>query len=152
MMNVRRALVVALCVAAVVSLALLARSWALSAEANGSSSVQTFSGFSSPDSEIAVTNLTIAGGRLDIGYSVKVLVIPREPSSPIQCGLVDTSGRLEFFEASRQDVMPNGWTSLAFDSTYELPELTLGLRCSTQIAGPITVFFSDAEIHVTPAD
>ncbi|MBC7589933.1 MAG: hypothetical protein H7226_02665 [Salinibacterium sp.] len=144
-MRVRRALLLAAGAAAVVGVGLFARLWLVGPEP----SEQTFSGFYTSDSDIRVTNLTINGGHIEVGYSVDVLVVPNGVATGIRCGMVDTSGRLDFFEASRTRAEVGRWSALAFDARFELPELTLGLRCSPDRSGPLTVIFRDAELHAT---
>ena len=145
-MRVRRALLLATAVAAVVGLGLLVRVWF----EDPVPQQQTFAGFYTSDSDIRVTNLTINGGHIEVGYSVEVLVIPGGSATGIRCGMVDTSGRLDFFEASRTSAAAGRWTTLSFDANYNLPELTLGMRCSPNRSGQLTVIFRNAELHATP--
>ncbi|MBG6054765.1 hypothetical protein IWX81_001155 [Salinibacterium sp. CAN_S4] len=147
-MRVRQALLLVAAVAAVVAVAMLGRLLFVGANPGE----QTFSGFYTSDSDIRVTNLTINGGHTAVGYSVDVLVVPNGVSTGIRCGMVDTSGRLDFFEASRTRAEAGTWTTLAFDANFELPELTLGMRCSPDRTGQLTVIFRDAELHATPID
>ena len=147
-MRVRRALLLVAAVAAVAGFGMLARPLFAGADP----SEQTFTGVYSSDSDIRVTNLTINGGHVAVGYSVDVLVVPNGVSTGIRCGMVDTSGRLDFFEASRTRAESGKWTRLAFDANFELPELTLGMRCSPDRAGQLTVIFRDAELHASLID
>ncbi|WP_309620071.1 hypothetical protein, partial [Salinibacterium sp.] len=71
-MRARRALLLGAAVAAVVGLALLVQLWFDGPVPRE----QTFAGFYTSDSDIRVTNLTINGGHIEVGYSVDVLVIP----------------------------------------------------------------------------
>ncbi len=146
-MKVRRALLLVATVAAVASVGLLAR-LGFPDPVPGD---QVFSGLYVSDTDIQVTNLTIDGGRVDAGYSVDVLLMPREHDAGIRCRLVDTTGRLEFFDASSMVVKPGRWASLTFEAAYELPELTLGLRCASQTSGPLTVLFRNAQIYAESA-
>ncbi|WP_309616881.1 hypothetical protein [Salinibacterium sp.] len=145
-MRARRALLLGAAVAAVVGLALLVQLWFDGPVPRE----QTFAGFYTSDSDIRVTNLTINGGHIEVGYSVDVLVIPGGSATGIRCGMVDTSGRLDFFEASRTSAEAGNWTTLRFSANYDLPELTLGMRCSPNRSGQLTVIFRDAELHATP--
>jgi hypothetical protein len=66
--------------------------------------------------------------------------------------MVDTSGRLDFFEASRTNATSGVWTKLQFEARYDLPDLTLGIRCSPDRSGAMTVVFRNAELHSEPFD
>ena len=118
----------------------------------------TFAGTYTSDTDLRVTNLKIPGGHVTAGYSVDVLYLPEGHRAPagqatgIRCGLVDTSGRLDLFEPSRTTAQPGAWVTLAFDANYILPQLTLGLRCSPNSDGAVTVVFRDAELHAVPID
>jgi hypothetical protein len=118
----------------------------------------TFAGTYTSDTDLRVTNLSIAGGHVSVGYSVDVLYLPEGPgpsagqATGIRCGLIDTSGRLDLFEPSRTTAQPGAWVTLAFDANYILPKLTLGLRCSPNSDGAVTVVFRDAELHAVPID
>jgi hypothetical protein len=104
------------------------------------------------DSDIRVTNLTIEGGHVTVGYSMDVLFEPQAAQTALRCGLVDTSGTFDFFGGS-QTIAPAGtWTTLEFEADYELGELTLGIRCSPDADGALSVVFRDALIHASPID
>jgi len=135
-------------VVVVAGLGLLARTWFAPA---GTSEDTVFAGAYTSDTDLRVTNLTIAGGHVRVGYSFDVLFDPDRPAT-LRCGLVDTSGRLDFFEGSRQNAPSGAWTHVVFESSYDLPELTLGIRCSPSVDGVMSVAFRDAEITVKPLD
>jgi hypothetical protein len=117
---------------------------------------KTFAGTYTSDTDLRVTNLRIPGGHVAVGYSVDVLYLPEGHGAPagqatgIRCGLVDTSGRLDLFEPSRTTAQPGDWVTLAFDANYILPRMTLGLRCSPNSDGAVTVVFREAELHAVP--
>jgi hypothetical protein len=126
---------------------------------------QTFSGFYTSDTIIRIANLSTAGGHVSAGYTVDVLALPVRTlpartlpettlpgsSASLRCGLVDTSGTLDLFAASRTTAEPGGWHTLSFDANYILPELTLGLRCLPNGNGVMTVVVRNAEVRVAPA-
>jgi hypothetical protein len=115
-MRVRRALLLGAAVTAVVGLALLVGLWFDGPVPRE----QTFAGFYTSDSDIRVTNLTINGGHIEVGYSADVLVIPGGSATGIRCGMVDTSERLDLFEASRTSAEAGNWTTLRFGANYNL--------------------------------
>lgn len=108
---------------------------------------ETFAGDYTSDTDLRVASLSIPGGHVNAGYSVDVLFLPAEAGSGIRCGIVDTSGKVDLFEASRTNAQPGVWTTLSFDGRYVFPAMTLGLRCSPDRSGPATVVFRDAELH-----
>ena len=141
-----RAILVAATVVALIGLGLLARL----AFAPGGSGDLTFGGNYSSDTDLRVANRTIEGGHVRVGYSLDVFFRSAEPAT-LRCGLVDTSGTLEFFEASRRTAPSGAWTHLEFAADFDLPELTLGIRCSPSVDGVISVVFRDAAIEVDDA-
>ena len=143
-----RVLAIVTAVVVVVGLAALGRVW-LAPSATSDDTV--FAGAYTSDTDLRVTNLTIAGGHVRLGYSFDVLFEADRPAT-LRCGLVDTSGRLDFFEGSRQNAPSGAWTHLVFESSYDLPELTLGIRCSPSVDGVMSIAFRDAEITVEPLD
>jgi hypothetical protein len=112
---------------------------------------KVFSGIYTSDTDIRVTNLTISGGHVRVGYALDVLYRPSEPGT-LRCGLVDTSGSLDFFEASRTMAQSGGWTHLEYAADYDLPELTLGIRCSPSQSGPASMAFRDIRLYAGDLD
>jgi len=153
--RLRRAGVAFLIAAAIIPLGMLARD----AFDRPASTDTVAAGTFTSDSDIRLTNLTINGGHLRVGYSLDVFFTPaliaaglptREDAAGLRCGLVDTSGRLDFFEASRTNAPPGVWTHLTFDANYDLPDLTLGIRCTPDESGGLTAVFRRAEVHADP--
>jgi hypothetical protein len=145
-LSTRRVLVIWAAAVAAAALLVIAVSWT---EAPVSRD-QTFVGAYTSDTDLRLASLTIQGGHVTAGYRVDVLFLPEGASSGIRCGMVDTSGRLELFEASRTTAPPGEWTRLRFEARYVLPAVTLGLRCSPNSDGALTVVFRDATLHSGP--
>jgi len=143
-----RVLLLVAAVAALIGLGVLARAWFAPETAAGD---KVFAGSYTSDTDLRITNLTIAGGHIRVGYSFDVLFESPEPAT-LRCGLVDTSGRLDFFESSRQNAPSGAWTHVEFASNYDLPELTLGIRCSPSVDGVMSIAFRDIVLSVGPAD
>lgn len=140
----RVALLVA-AVAAVLLLGVLGRAWF------STDPEQTiFAGTYTSDTDLRVTNLTITGGHVRVGYALDVLYAPSlsttVPSSSLRCGLVDTSGQLDFFAGSSTIAPAGEWTHLEFASNYDLPDITLGVRCSPSADGAASVTFRNIGI------
>ena len=147
--NARRELIACAVIAVVVGTGIAMASWFGPIEHSGD---RVFAGRYGPGSDLQVANLSIPGGRVTVGYSVEVLFLPDGRPSSMHCGLVDTSARLDFFAGSHT-VAPSGeWTKLEFADDYDLPEITLGIRCSPERSGGLTVVFRDAEVHALPLD
>lgn len=110
----------------------------------------TVEGTYTSDSDIRVAALAIPGGHQTVGYSLDVFLEPQGFPTGIRCGMVETSGRLDFFEASRTSAEASGWTRLEFEARYSLPRLELGIRCSPNQDGALTAVFRNAELHAVP--
>jgi hypothetical protein len=112
-----------------------------------------FAGTYSSDTDLRVTNLTIVGGHVRVGYALDVLYEPavKEVSSEtLRCGLVDTSRQLDFFAGSSTSASAGSWTHLEFASNYDLPDITLGVRCSPSVDGVASVTFRDVTLTAEP--
>lgn len=107
---------------------------------------QTFSGYYTPETQLRVANLTTPAGRLTLGYRVDVLLAPGSTATVVVCRLVDTSGRLQQFVGSETRASVGSWQQLAFEASFDVPELTLAIRCSPDRAGVSTIVFRDAEL------
>ncbi len=127
---------------------LLARAWF----ADEKPDTQTFAGRYTSETELGVRNLTIVGGHVRVAYAFDVLFEHPTDTATLRCGLVDTSGQLDFFEGSRSNAPAGAWTHLEFASNYDLPELTLGIRCSPSVDGVMSVVFRDVTLTAEPVD
>lgn len=134
---------------AVLGLGALARLWF--APDPDRSDEKVFAGVYTSDTDIRVTNLTISGGHVRVGYALDVLYRPSAPGT-LRCGLVDTSGSLDFFEASRTMALSGGWMHVEFAADYDLPELTLGIRCSPSQDGPASIAFRGIRLYAADLD
>ena len=146
-----RVILAAAAVVAVLGLGLLARLWFTP----GTSTGKVFAGTYTSDTDLRVTNLTIGGGHLKVRYAFDVLFEPKGPDADtgvLRCGLVDTSGRLDFFESSRRNALTGSWTHVEYEANYDLPELTLGIRCSPSIDGVMSIAFRNIILTVTQLD
>ncbi len=131
-------------VVALLGLVALARLW-FSPEPTGDT---VFAGTYTSDTDLRVANRSIIGGHMQLGYSLDVLFNSGPEPANLRCGLVDTSGTLDFFESSRTFAPSGEWSHLEFESTYELPKLTLGLRCSPSIDGTMSMVFRNVTLDV----
>lgn len=135
-------IVAVVAVATVIGLGLLARVWF----APPDKSSHTFAGAFTPETQLSVRNLTILGGRVRLAYSFDVLLEHPDDRATLRCGLIDTSGTLEFFESSRTNAPEGAWTHLEYAANFDLPELTLGIRCSPSDGAVMSVVFRDVAL------
>jgi hypothetical protein len=108
------------------------------------------SGFYAPTQPIAVSNLTLDRGTYSAGYSVKIFFTPHYAGSTLKCELIDTTGRVSFFTDSERVVTGGRWTTLTYGDTFDLPDLTLGFRCSPSSGEGITVVFRSMNLFAAP--
>lgn len=140
-----RIVVLILGIAAVIAVAALARfSFA------GSTDQKIFAGTYTSDTDLRVANLTIVGGHVRVAYALDVLYEPDAARGTLRCGLVDTSGQLDFFAGSSTTAPAGAWTHLEFASNYDLPDITLGVRCSPSGNGVASVTFRDIGLTAEP--
>ncbi|CAN5323723.1 hypothetical protein BH11ACT5_BH11ACT5_13450 [soil metagenome] len=146
-----RVILAAAAVVALLGLGLLARLWFAPETPTG----KVFAGTYTSDTDLRVTNLTIGGGHVTVRYAFDVLFEPKGPDAAtgvLRCGLVDTSGRLDFFESSRNNAPADSWTHIEYEANFDLPELTLGIRCSPSIDGAMSIAFRNVILTVTQLD
>lgn len=111
---------------------------------------RTISGFYSPAESLAVANLTIVDGTYRVGYSMDVLYSPQLAGSVLRCSLVDTSGLIEFFGPGVQEVQAGLWTTVNYDNVFDLPDLTLGIRCKPSNGTVLTAVFRNVDLFAQP--
>ena len=108
-------------------------------------------GFYSPSSRITLANRTVAPGTYLLGYGAFVQFYSTSPTALLECGLVDTSGRIGYIDQILSPVEPTGrWTRIGSSAVYEIPEVTLGIRCIPNGEGEIGIGFRDAEVIAKP--
>lgn len=121
----------------------------LSSCAQGSDDT-VFSGRFSPDSPIRLVNRTILGGAYTVGYSMDVLFSPARNAVTLTCTIIDTSGRIEGFNGMSRTIVAGEWTRVEAQNRYDLPDLTLGIRCSPDTRELLTAEFRNVTLTVTP--
>ncbi|MCY7412784.1 MAG: hypothetical protein LH471_07080 [Salinibacterium sp.] len=108
----------------------------------------TIAGTFAAGEAISILNLTIANGRYSVDYQLDVLVAPTGPAGKLDCRVVDTAARIEFFDALDRSAMPAQWARLAARGDFDLPELTLALQCSFDAATTASIVIRDARLQV----
>lgn len=111
---------------------------------------QVFSGDYSPTTPVSILNRTIGDGRYLIGYSLWVFAAPQGPAIDVTCTIIDTSGRVAFFADLERTVPSGRWTKIAAESEYDLPEVTLGLRCRPIMPTTMSLIVRDVRLDVEP--
>jgi hypothetical protein len=106
------------------------------------------SGRYSPAHAIPVSNLTVDAGSYRAGFTANVYFSPQKSGSTLRCYLIDTSGRIEFHSADSEPRVKAGkWTRITFETTLDLPDLTLGFRCKPSSDEGVTVVFRSLEVY-----
>jgi len=97
---------------------------------------------------ISILNLTIADGRYRVDYGLDVLIAPTGPAGELHCRVVDTTARIAFFDDLDRSAAPAEWVRLSAEGEFDLPELTLALKCSFDAATTASVVIRDARLRV----
>jgi hypothetical protein len=105
-----------------------------------------FTGRFSADEPIRLTNQTITGGRYLVSYSMEVLLSPTTEPVTLICSVVDTSGSISGLNGMARPVAAGQWISLDVENVYELPDLTLGIRCVPESSALLTVVVRDVRL------
>jgi hypothetical protein len=78
-----------------------------------------------------------------------VLFSPAKDAVTLTCHVVDTSGRIGGFTDLSRTIVAGGWTRITAEQSYDLPDLTLGIRCSPDTPELLTVEFRDVLLDVS---
>jgi hypothetical protein len=104
-----------------------------------------------PTDEITLANLTIVDGAYRLSYSAEVQYFGATRTATMYCGLVDTSGRIQYLGRSVTAMRGTGaWRTIEFSGTFELPALTLGLQCSPASPGSLALAYREVAISAVP--
>lgn len=110
------------------------------------------SGRFGPSNPVVLDNLTIADGSYIVSYSLSAFVSAKGAPASVSCGVVDTSGRIAFFAGMTRVADSSGWVELAAAGRFDLPELTLGLRCFAEREAAIDMVVRDVSLLATAVD
>ncbi|MDP3208354.1 MAG: hypothetical protein Q8M65_04320 [Rhodoglobus sp.] len=69
----------------------------------------------------------------------------------VSCGITDVSGRLSNFPGLQQAVPSGRWTHVAATDVFELPDLTIGVRCYPSRDAWLIVIVRDLSLAAEPA-
>ena len=113
----------------------------------------TFAGRFSSVEPVALTNLTLSDGRYRISYSMRIYIADQSvPRADVVCAVTDVSGRLSELPGLVRLVPTNQWILVAATDVFELPDLTIGIRCSPDRPADLTVSVRDLMLTAEPVD
>ena len=102
-----------------------------------------------PDRTIAVANLTITPGQYFVGYSYESRLESAYRPGTLRCGLVDSNGVDHFILEDPVEVRSGaGWDRHEGITTFNLGDVTLGIRCNPQAVGLYQATFRDISLWV----
>jgi len=108
-------------------------------------------GFYRPTQQIALSNLTVVEGTYLVEYGAEVQFFADEKTTVLYCGLVDASGRIGYLDDTVFPVPADGaWTPIGDSATYDVPEITLGIRCSPTAPGAFGIGYRGVSLTATP--
>jgi len=110
-----------------------------------------YTGRFSADSPIRLTNRTLTGGAYTVGYSMEVLLSAAGEPVTLACSVIDTSGVITGLNGMSRPVVSGQWVRIDVQNTYELPDITLGIRCVPSSTAPLTAVFRDVTLTATPS-
>jgi hypothetical protein len=111
----------------------------------------TIAGRFTPEHPVALTNLTLADGRYQVSYSLSIYAADRGvPRTRLTCSVVDVSGRLSDLPGLVTGVPTNQWVTVSATDVFELPDLTMGIRCYPDREANLTVVVRDVVLGAQP--
>jgi hypothetical protein len=128
------------------SLALLVACLTLAACAAPDPDAQVLAGRFGPEQPLVLSNLSVPDGRYEVSAEVDLVVSGVLEPFDLTCRLIDTSGQLNNFGGAILEVAHSGVVAITFTSTYELPDITLGLRCYPDTDVVLDVLVRSAQI------
>jgi hypothetical protein len=104
-----------------------------------------------PTDKITLQNRTVADGVYRVSYGAQVRFFSSVPGAELSCGLVDASGRIGYLDDATFPVAAGGaWTRIGDTATYDVPEITLGIRCSPTVSGSVGIAYRDVTLTAVP--
>jgi len=102
--------------------------------------------------QIALTNLTVPDGSYAVAYSAEVQFFAHGRDTVLECGLVDASGRIGYLDDTVFAVPGTGaWTRIGDTAVYDVPEITLGIRCRPTADGSFGIGYRGLSLTATTA-
>lgn len=110
----------------------------------------TISGRFSPTRPVSLANLTVVDGRYRVSYTMVIFVMAQGAPLTVTCDVLDVSGRLAAISGLDRTIPTNRWVRLTEMTVVELPDATLGVRCSPDRTRDLTVVVRDLELLAEP--
>lgn len=103
-----------------------------------------------PESSIAVANLTVRPGQYVVRYAFEARLDSAWQPVELRCGVIDGNGTKSFLFDDPDPILPGrDWARYRADTTFSLPDITLGLRCVPSTTGFGLASFRNVELSVT---
>ncbi len=103
-----------------------------------------------PESAIAVANLTVRPGQYVVRYAFEARLDSAWQPVELRCGVVDGNGTTAFLFDDPEPVRAGqDWASYRAETTFSLPDITLGLRCFPSATGFSSASFRNVSLSVT---
>ena len=108
------------------------------------------SGYLQAGMPLRVADMTVGTGQYIVSYALEASLQTAGPTDALLCGVVDSNGRTRYLAQDGDPVFSGGgWQRLRFAATFTLPDMTLGLRCSTAGTSIAIASFRDVELSAT---
>ena len=104
-------------------------------------------GFHLAGDQLHIRDVGVSGGKFEVGYSMTLRYVSQVPGSSLDCGLVDNSNTIGAIENSFSSVPGTGEkVTIAYKARYDLPEITISLRCSPTATGGMAITIFDSKL------
>ena len=102
-----------------------------------------------PDRGITMANLTVTPGQYYVGYTFSSRLESAYAPAELRCGLVDNNGVEHFISDDPMAITSgSGWRQHRVITTFNLGDVTLGLRCDPLSVGLVRATFRDVNLWV----
>jgi len=147
----RRRVVAVVAAVAVAAVGGAGAAWTTTAVGTVPAGTELLVGHYRPTDQIALMNLTIADGTYDVRYGAEVQFFAARTDVVLSCGLIDASGRVNYLDDMVYPVAAGGgWTPIGNSMAYDVPAITLGVRCRPSMPGSYGIAFRDVTLTATP--
>jgi len=110
-----------------------------------------FAGYYTPTDTLDLGYRSLAAGRYNLAFSMTVRSTAESPGVALNCNFADPNGVVGYLAGSVRTVLADGEAiSIVFDGDFEIPEVTVALRCSPTSAGHLEAQFTDVTLTATP--
>lgn len=104
------------------------------------------------DEPVSLSNLTVADGLYEVSYSLEVFVSSQSGPVELTCTIADTTGRLTQLPGLERTVSVGSWQLVGATDAFELPDLTMGIRCFPDRDASLQVIVRDAQLDARRLD